>query len=63
MIYRIWKIYPSLLGQELLESTIFVFMVLAAVARLGAEDVAVYKLLDLVCGMLEPPVYAYAVAT
>lgn len=52
LIYRIWKIYPSLLGQELLESTIFVFMVLAAVARLGAEDVAVYKLLDLVCGML-----------
>ena len=63
LIYRIWKIYPSLLGQELLESTIFVFMVLAAVARLGAEDVAVYKLLDLVCGMLELPVYAYAVAT
>ena len=63
LIYRIWKIYPSLLGQELLESTIFVFMVLAAVARLGAEDVAVYKLLDLVCGMLELPVYAYAAAT
>ena len=63
LIYRIWKIYPSLLGQELLESTIFVFMVLAAVARQGAEDVAVYKLLDLVCGMLELPVYAYAAAT
>ena len=28
-----------------------------------AEDVAVYKLLDLVCGMLELPVYAYAAAT
>ena len=27
------------------------------------EDVAVYKLLDLVCGMLELPVYAYAAAT
>ena len=51
------------LGCGLLESTIFVFMVLAAVARLGAEDVAVYKLLDLVCGMLELPVYAYAAAT
>lgn len=47
----------------MLESTIFVFLVLAAVARLGAEDVAVYKLLDLVCGMLELPLYAYTAAT
>ena len=50
-------------GTGIAGSTIFVFMVLAAVARLGAEDVAVYKLLDLVCGMLELPVYAYAAAT
>lgn len=33
-----------------------------AAARLGSEEMAIYKLLDLIGGILELPIYAYAAA-
>lgn len=59
---RILRLYPSLLGQELLESTIFVLVVSSVVVRLGTESTAVYNLLDSVSGVIGLPVFAYATA-
>lgn len=56
-------LYPALLGQELIESTILVFIITAVIARLGSEQMAVYKLLDIVCSTIGLPAYAYATAT
>lgn len=60
---RILKLYPSLFGQEFLESTLFVLVVSGAVARLGTEQMAVYGLLDTVVQTIGLPVFAYATAT
>lgn len=49
-IKRILWSYPALFGQELFESTIFVLIVQGAAARLGTEQMAVYKLVDIVYG-------------
>lgn len=54
--------YPALFGQELFENTIFVLIVQGTAARLGTEHMAVYKLVDIVSGMLSLPVVAYASA-
>lgn len=62
-IRRILKLYPALLGQEMLESTIFVIVTSSIVARLGMETMAVYNLLDTVGSTIGLPVYAYATAT
>lgn len=62
-VKELFSLYPSLLGQELLESTVFVLIVTAVIARLGTEQMAVYKLLDLVCGTIGLPAYAYATAS
>ena len=59
---RILSLYPSLLGQELLEGTIFVLVVSAVVTRLGTEQMAVYSLLESVGSVIGLPVYAYATA-
>ncbi len=59
---QILHLYPSLLGQELLESTVFVLFVTAAVSRLAPTQMAVYKLLDIVYSTLSLPVYAFATA-
>lgn len=58
----LWKLYPSLLGQEFLESTLFVVVVSGTVARRGTEQMAVYSLLDTVRSTLGLPIYAYATA-
>lgn len=63
MAKKILNLYPSLLGQELLESTIFVIVVSGTVARLGTEQMAVYSLLDTVGSTIGLPIYAYASAT
>lgn len=60
---KILRLYPSLFGQELLESTIFACIVSAVVARLGTEQMAVYNLLDTAGSAIGLPVYAYAAAT
>lgn len=60
---NIFKLYPSLFGQELLESTIFVLVVSYVVTRLGTEKMAVYNLLDTVASTVGLPVFAYATAT
>lgn len=57
------SLYPSLMGQEFLENVAFVLIVTAVVARLGTAQMAVYKLLDIVCGTIGLPAYAYATAT
>ena len=62
-IKELLTLYPALLGQELIESTILVFIITAVVARLGSEQMAVYKLLDIVCSTIGLPAYAYATAT
>lgn len=62
-IRRILKLYPALLGQEMLESTIFSIVISSIVARLGLETMAVYNLLDTVGSTIGLPVYAYATAT
>lgn len=59
---QILHLYPPLLGQELLESTVFVLFVTAAVSRLAPTQMAVYKLLDIVYSTLSLPVYAFATA-
>ncbi|MCM1184891.1 MAG: MATE family efflux transporter [Roseburia sp.] len=63
MARRILRLYPPLLGQELLEGTIFVIVVSGTVARLGTEQMAVYNLLDTVGSAIGLPIYAYASAT
>lgn len=60
---KILRLYPSLFGQELLESTIFTCVISAVVARLGTQQAAVYSLLDTVVSTMGLPVYAYAAAT
>ena len=60
---KILRLYPSLFGQEMLESTIFACIVSAVVARLGTEQMAVYNLLDTAGSAIGLPVYAYAAAT
>lgn len=60
---KILRLYSSLFGQELLESTIFACIVSAVVARLGTEQMAVYNLLDTAGSAIGLPVYAYAAAT
>lgn len=60
---KILRLYPSLFGQELLESTIFACVISAVIARLGTKQMAVYSLLDTVGSMIGLPVYAYAAAT
>ncbi len=62
ILQKIGKLYLPLLGQDLFENTIFVFAVSVAAARLGSEEMAIYKLLDLIGGILELPIYAYAAA-
>ena len=62
VLQKIGKLYFPLLGQDLFENTIFVFFVSVAAARLGSEEMAIYKLLDLIGGILELPIYAYAAA-
>lgn len=57
------KLYPPLLGQEFLESTLFVVVVSGVVARLGTEQMAVYSLLDTVRSTIGLPIYAYATAS
>lgn len=61
-IKRILWSYPALFGQELFESTIFVLIVQGAAARLGTEQMAVYKLVDIAYGVIGLPVVAYASA-
>lgn len=63
IIKRIFSLYPSLLGQEMLESSIFILIVSAVIARLGTEQMAIYSLLDTVGSMIGLPIYAYAAAT
>lgn len=60
---KILRLYPSLFGQELLESTICTCVISAAAARLGTKQMAIYSLLDTVGSMIGLPVYAYATAT
>lgn len=60
---KILRLYPSLFGQELLESTIFSCVLSAAVARLGTKQMAIYGLLDTLGSIVGLPVYAYATAT
>ena len=60
---KILRLYPSLFGQELLESTIFTCVISASAARLGTDQMAIYSLLDMVGSMIGLPVYAYATAT
>lgn len=62
-IKAIFKLYPSLFGQELMESTVFVLVLTAVVTRLGTTEMAIYKLLDIVCASLTLPAYAYASAS
>lgn len=63
IIKRLLKLYPPLLGQEFLESTIFVLIVSGVVAGMGARHMAVYSLLAAVGNMMELPIYAYATAS
>lgn len=62
ILKALWSLYPPLLGQEFLESTLFVVVVSGAAARLGTEQMAVYGLLDTVRSTLGLPIYAYATA-
>lgn len=59
----LFRLYPALLGQEFLESTLFAVVISGVVARLGTEQMAVYSLLATVTGTLGLPIYAYASAT
>ena len=60
---EILKLYPSWLGQDFLENTLFVMIISGVVARLGTVEMAIYNLLDIVLNLLTLPVYAYATAT
>lgn len=60
---EIGKLYPALLGQELLEGSIFVLVVTIVITRLGTSQLAIYKLLDLFSGAIGLPAFAYASAT
>ncbi|MDO4326449.1 MAG: MATE family efflux transporter [bacterium] len=63
LLKEILKTYPSLLGQELLENTIFLLIVSGVIARLGTRQMAVYHLLDTLGSLTGLPIYAYASAT
>lgn len=63
IVKALFQLYPPLLGQEFLESTLFVLVISSVVARMGTEQMAVYSLLATLSGTLGLPIYAYATAT
>lgn len=63
ILKKLFHLYPSLFGQEFLESTLFVLIVSGVVARMGTQQMAIYSLLVTVGNMVELPIYAYATAT
>lgn len=63
ILKKLFDLYPSLFGQEFLESTLFALIVSGVVARMGTQQIAVYSLLVTVGNMVELPIYAYATAT
>lgn len=61
-VKKIMSLYPSLLGQEFVESTVFIFVITMVVSRMGTTQIAIYNLLDVVLGAISLPAYAYASA-
>lgn len=62
ILKKLFNLYPSLFGQEFLESTLFVLIVSGVVAKMGTQQMAVYSLLVTVGNIVELPIYAYATA-
>ncbi|TZE81397.1 MATE family efflux transporter [Calorimonas adulescens] len=54
------KLYLPLFGQDFIESSLFIMIITALVAKLGVYEVATYNLIDSINSILLLPVYAYS---
>lgn len=63
LLNKIFARYPSMLGQEFFEGTLFTLILSGIIARMGTQQMAVYSLLFTVGNMIELPIYAYATAS
>lgn len=63
VLQTLFRLYPPLLGQEFMESTLFVLVISGVVARLGTGQIALYSLLTTVSSLLALPIYAFSTAT
>lgn len=63
LLNKIFALYPSMLGQEFFEGTLFTLILSGIIARMGTQQMAVYSLLFTVGNMIELPIYAYATAS
>ena len=63
LLNKIFALYPSMLGQEFFEGTLFTLILSGIIARMGTQQMAVYSLLFTVENMIELPIYAYATAS
>lgn len=62
IVKTIFRLYPTLFGQEFLEGTLFTIILSAAVSWLEIEQMAVYNLLDSIVSIVSVSTYAYATA-
>lgn len=59
-VIRMIKLYIPLLGQDIMECTIFTMIISGIVSRLGTSAMATYSLLESLGSMIILPVYAYS---
>lgn len=59
---KIFRLYPTLFGQEFLEGTLFTLVLSTVVSRLTIEQMAIYNLLDSIVSVVSVSIYAYATA-
>ena len=58
-IKEIMKLYFPIMGQDFVESTLFVMLITAIVTRLDTYSIAVYNLLEVVASVIILPAYSY----
>lgn len=59
-IIRMIKLYIPLLGQDIMESTVFIMIISGIVSRLGTYSMASYSLLESLGNIIILPVFAYS---
>jgi MATE efflux family protein len=58
-IKEMMKLYFPIMGQDFVESTLFVMLITAIVTRLDTYSIAVYNLLEVVSSVIILPAYSY----
>lgn len=59
LIIKILRTYIPLLGQDLIESTGFAFVIMIIITRLGTIETGAYNLINIIMEIITLPIYAY----